>query len=138
MSKIDFSWFNSDAGLNILQSVKQNDKLKRFGLLEKPTLAAPYSQYDEVNYKILIIGKSFCGKTSFLDTLCQSKTAALNIENESNNYDETSGIHITHLYWPVKMLQIEKFIMFNLSMWDVGKLASSKYDYILPVSLLFD
>ncbi len=104
------------------------------GLLEKPTLAAPYSQYDEVNYKILIIGKSFSGKTTFLDTLCQSKTnASSNFENDSENYDETSGIQITNLYWPVKMLKIEKFIMFNLSMWDVGKLASTKYDYILPV-----
>jgi hypothetical protein len=106
------------------------------GLLEKPTLAVPYSQYDEVNYKILIIGESFSGKTTFLDILCQSKTNSPNFENDCYNYDETSGIQITHLYWPVKMFKIEKFIMFNLSMWDVGKLASTKYDYILPVSLI--
>ena len=31
MSKIDFSWFNSEVGSNILQSVKQDEKLKRFG-----------------------------------------------------------------------------------------------------------
>lgn len=44
------------------------------------------------------------------------------------------GIHITHLYWPVKMMNDDKFYMFNLAMWDVGKLASTKYEYILPVS----
>lgn len=71
-----------------------------------------------------------------MDSLCQSKTSKANTENDSTDYDETSGIHITHLFWPVKMYQIEKFIMFNLSMWDVGKLASTKYDYILPVNLI--
>ena len=68
-----------------------------------------------------------------MDTLCKSKTSKANTETD---YVETSGIHITHLFWPVKMYQIEKFIMFNLSMWDVGKLASTKYDYILPVNLI--
>ena len=48
------------------------------------------------------------------------------------------GICVTHLYWPVKMPDRDKFLIFNLGMWDVGKLCSAKYDYILPVSLTFD
>ncbi len=35
MSKIDFSWFNSNVGSDILQSVKQDEKLKRFGKKKK-------------------------------------------------------------------------------------------------------
>lgn len=33
------------------------------------------------------------------------------------------------------MKSYDKFLMFNLAMWDVGKLCSAKYDYILPVSV---
>ncbi len=82
----------------------------------------------------MVIGKSFSGKTTFIETLCQAKPPLDLLDTEdSKGYVETPGILVTHLYWPVKMFQVEKFVMFNLSVWDVGKLASTKYDYILPV-----
>ena len=31
------------------------------------------------------------------------------------------------------MVNAEKVYVFDLAMWDCGKLASAKYDYILPV-----
>lgn len=33
------------------------------------------------------------------------------------------------------MVNSERFMMFNLAFWDVGKLASIKYDYIQPVRI---
>jgi GTPase SAR1 family protein len=111
--------------------------------LEKPTLAAPYLHYEEVNYKVLLVGKGSCGKTSFIETICSPKTYISSLRsdaddiNDSGNhfYPETPGIQITHVYWPVKMANFEKFLMFDLAMWDVGKQAITKYDYIIPVSL---
>jgi hypothetical protein len=36
------------------------------------------------------------------------------------------------LYWPIKLYDSDKFLMANLAVWDVGKLCSTKYEYILP------
>jgi hypothetical protein len=102
------------------------------GLLEKPPLAPPYSQYEEVDFKVLLIGKSFCGKTTLLESLCLNKSTTFG----QDSYRETPGIEITHIYWPVKLVSGEKFFVFDLAMWDCGKLASAKYDYILPVFFL--
>ena len=81
------------------------------GVLEKPTLAAPYTLYDEVSFKVLILGNSFCGKTSFLDAICQKKAVT---SDSGTEYVETPGIHITRVYWPCKIASREKFVMFNL------------------------
>jgi REM2 and Rab-like small GTPase 1 len=135
MTLLDFEWLKSNVGKEILQSVKDEGRLKAFGLLEKPTLASPNNHYEEVPYKIVIIGKEFSGKTSFLNSLCKSRfnSALLTDEDGSNKYKETPGIHVTHLYWPVKVTRHDRVLMFNLAMWDVGKTFSTKYDYILPV-----
>lgn len=94
MSQIDFSWLQSDTGAKILQSVQQNGKLKNFGLLEKPTLASPFTTYQEVDYKIMMIGKSFSGKTSFIESLSNKKqnVSSLNtIISREKTYCETPG-----------------------------------------------
>jgi len=135
MSQIDSNWLESDFGSKIFQSILQNGKLKNFGLLEKPTLASPYNQYQEVNYKIMLIGKSFCGKTTFIDSMCNGKQTSSSLNTNFTNkkdYCETPGISVTHFYWPVKVKTNVQFLMFNLAMWDVGKLCSLKYEYILP------
>ena len=64
------------------------------GLLEKPALSAPYSQYEEINFKIMLVGKSYSGKTAFIDTLCQSKANSSSLSTsttEDKNYTETPG-----------------------------------------------
>lgn len=139
MSAIDFSWLQSDSGSKVLSSILQNGKLKQYGLLEKPTLSAPFTQYQEVNYKIMLIGKSFSGKSSIVESLCNKKLStsscfASNSNSVEKGYSETPGISVTHLYWPVKMQNYDKFFMFNLALWDLGKTSSDKYQYILPSS----
>ena len=91
-------------------------------MLEKPTLSSPYAQYEELAYKIMLIGKSYSGKTAFIDSLCQTKINSSSLsEVETKSYGETpgkpfvtcnsslewhlnifyfvKGINITHLYW---------------------------------------
>lgn len=109
----------------------------------------------------MLIGKSFSGKSSMVESLCNKKLSApLSLPSCSNacekNYCETpgkilvflflflsygystnstvSGISVTHLYWPVKVQNYDKFLMFNLALWDLGKNSSDKYQYILPSS----
>lgn len=91
MSKIDLNWFKTDIGTSIMQSVKTNGKIKNFGLLEKPALSAPYSQYEEANFKVLILGKSFCGKTAFVESLCFSNSSSFYKSTETEKYIETPG-----------------------------------------------
>ena len=129
MAYIDFNWLNTDVGKQILQSVQHNNKIKKFGLLERPSLPPSYSHFEEMKYKIMLMGKTNVGKTAFVESLCRNSE---NINKNNSSYYETPGIHITHLYWPIKLVNIEKFIMFNLSIWDVGRLYSTKYDYIIP------
>jgi len=62
------------------------------GLLEKPTLSAPFTQYQEVNYKIMLIGKSFSGKSSIIESLCNKKpNETLTLNSNASNYCETPG-----------------------------------------------
>ena len=132
MASIDFNWLSTDVGRQILLSVQCNNKIKKFGLLERPSLPPTYSHFEEMKYKIMLMGKTNVGKTAFIESLCRHNENSSNNNNNGNNYYETPGIHITHLYWPIKLVNIEKFIMFNLAVWDVGRLYSTKYDYIIP------
>ncbi len=97
MSKIDVNWLKTETGAKILQSILQDGRLKKFGLLEKPALASPYSQYQEVCYKVMLIGSSFCGKTSFLESLTFSRAANSNSLKaqehlaKTEKYSETPG-----------------------------------------------
>ena len=60
--------------------------------MEKPTLSAPYAQYEEVPYKVMLIGKSFSGKTAFIDSLCQHKINSSSLsDDDSKSYGETPG-----------------------------------------------
>lgn len=123
MTLIDFDWIESDNGKQILNGIKHNDRIRRFGLLERPQLSHPYEIMD---YKIMLMGKSNAGKTTFIESIFESK-------QNLNYIGETPGIHVNNLYWPVKIKSVDRFLMFKLSIWDVGKVCSMKYDYIMPV-----
>jgi hypothetical protein len=96
MSQIDVNWLKSETGARILQSILHDGRLKNFGLLEKPALASPYSQYQEACYKVVLIGSSSCGKTAFLGSLTCPKAADTSslLSQESHGtrkYSETPG-----------------------------------------------
>ena len=45
------------------------------------------------------------------------------------------GIQTATVYWPAKVLDINRVIMFKLQFWDAGENALKKFDHILPVRL---
>ena len=97
MSQIDVNWLKSETGAKILQSIFHDGRLKNFGLLEKPTIPSPYSQYQEACYKVILIGSSFCGKTTFLESLTCPRAANTNslvgqeFLSGTKKYSETPG-----------------------------------------------
>ncbi len=108
----------------------------------------------------MLFGKSFCGKTSIIESMINKNKltgsfTSYNSNLNNKNYCETPGfqqmfifikinsnvnihkyigISVSRFYWPVKLANSEKFLMFNLAMWDAGKVSLTKYDYIEPVS----
>ena len=106
MPVIDHKWLETDAGSQILHAVKSDKRLKSFGILEKPTLAAPYTLYDEASFKVVVLGNSFCGKTSFLEALCQRKTA-------SNEYNMTPGEEVSVQTWSPRFQSFEMLLRFK-------------------------
>jgi hypothetical protein len=127
MSFIEFDWFESDnEGKQILSSIKYNDRIKRFGLLERPQLSHKYSNYEIMDYKIMLMGKSNTGKTTFIESIFETK-------QNLNCISDTPGIHVNNLFWPVKIKNVNWNLMFKLSIWDVGTVCSMRYDYIMPV-----
>lgn len=47
-----------------------------------------------------------------------------------------TGIQISNAYWPAKIIESEKVVLFNLAFWDAGEDALKNYDYILEVNLI--
>ena len=47
----------------------------------------------------------------------------------------TSGIQTAITYWPAKIMNINKLVMFKIQFWDAGENALKKFDHILPVSM---
>lgn len=81
MSYIDSRWLN-----NVLEA---DTKLKRYGILERPSLP-PHSEFKEINCKILLNGRSNCGKTALIESLCSKHNS--HFKNGSiDDYVETPG-----------------------------------------------
>ena len=47
-----------------------------------------------------------------------------------------SGIATSVLYWPAKIADINKVVMFRLQLWDAGETTIKKFHHILPVSII--
>ena len=44
-----------------------------------------------------------------------------------------SGLQTWDVYWPAKMMDIDKIVMFHLQLWDAGENSLKKFDHIMPV-----
>ena len=45
-----------------------------------------------------------------------------------------AGIQTSIVYWPAKIVDINRVVMFKLHFWDAGENALKKFDHVLPVS----
>ena len=46
------------------------------------------------------------------------------------------GIQTTTCYWPVKVTDLNKVVLFKLQFYDAGEGAIKKFDHILSVSII--
>ncbi|CAH1775570.1 unnamed protein product, partial [Owenia fusiformis] len=102
---------------------KTTQQRKTFGLLERPSFP-PQAAPDLFQYKIFVAGKSGVGKSSMVANLTGHPV--------SRSHIETAGIQTYTVYWPAKLIEIDKVIMFQLQFWDAGENAIKKFDHILP------
>ncbi|KAK2148856.1 hypothetical protein LSH36_479g00002 [Paralvinella palmiformis] len=118
-------WYKTPEGRDVVSSLMHlNSQTRRsFGLLEKPV---PPSQYtlEEYPYKVFVSGKSGVGKTSTVAKLTGNDIPA--------THSETPGIQTAITYWPAKIMNINKLVMFRIQFWDAGENALKKFDHILP------
>ncbi|CAF0739035.1 unnamed protein product [Didymodactylos carnosus] len=127
----DYQWINREEAEKILEGLKKRHKNelrdffnenKLLALLSGPSLSVGLSM-KQYRYKVLLIGKSSCGKTSLIRAL-QGKQSV-------NDYQPTIGIQTTAIYWPVKLNQPNRpTYMFRLDMWDTGPSSFQNFDYI--------
>lgn len=125
-SLIDFKLFNNKSCESIIAPLMKRNVRKRFGILETPTHISDC--YDGVvSYKIFVCGKSSSGKTSLISKLCG--------KDQVESSSETLGIETSVLYWPVRIIETKKTIMFKITFWDVGEANLNAYSYLLPSCL---
>lgn len=92
------------------------------GILEKPAVPPSFNQ---IFFKLAIVGKSGVGKTSLVSLLSNQKEYL-------SCQSETPGIRVTTVFWPAKIR--EQIFLFHLDLWDAGETATKKYNHILPVT----
>jgi len=123
---IDHHLFTSRSSCELLITpLMLKQKRKEFALLDSPSLHMG-EVYDEiVAYKLFVCGKTGVGKTMLIrkllgKDLCEGGTS------------ETLGIETSTVYWPVRILDSGKNILFKITFWDAGESHSNSYNYLLP------
>ncbi|XP_031562255.1 ciliogenesis and planar polarity effector 2-like [Actinia tenebrosa] len=122
-SVIQFNWQDSQEGREYFAGILRRNRRKVFGLLEMPSLPMQ-SPPDILNYKILLSGKAGIGKTSTI--------AKLSGQEIPRTHIETPGIQTSVIYWPVKLINSSKVVIFRFQFWDCGDHVKKKYDHLLP------
>ncbi|KAM7139108.1 ciliogenesis and planar polarity effector 2 [Macrochelys suwanniensis] len=116
-------WHKSPEGKEYLATILRKNKRKFFGLIERPVLP-PQMAADTASYKIFVSGKSGVGKTAMV-----AKLAGLEVPSA---HHETTGIQTTTVYWPAKLRDSGRALIFRFHFWDCGEAALKKFDHILP------
>ncbi|MGH0125576.1 UNVERIFIED_CONTAM: hypothetical protein FKN15_023168 [Acipenser sinensis] len=119
-------WQRSPESRDYFNSIMHRNRRKHFGLLEAPVLPLQAAA-DTVSYKVFVSGKSGVGKSALV-----AKLAGLEVP--SMHY-ETTGIQTTVVYWPVKLRDNGRVLLFRFQLWDCGENALRKFDHLLPVCI---
>lgn len=122
-SIIQFKWQETAEGREFLGGILHRNRRKIFGLLEAPSLP-PQLAIETVSYKIILTGKPAVGKTSTVAKLLGQEIPGIHVE--------TPGIQTSVVYWPAKLKESQKVVMFKFQFWDCGEHAIRKYDHLLP------
>lgn len=122
-SIIQFNWQETPEGREFLGGILHRNRRKTFGILEAPSLP-PQLAVETVSYKIFLTGKPAVGKTSTVAKLLGQEIPSFHVE--------TPGIQTSEVYWPAKLKESQKVLMFKFQLWDCGEHAIRKYDHLLP------
>lgn len=121
-SRVTVNWLNSVEAREYLASIVRKNKRKIFGLLERPVLS-PQAAPDIASYKIFLSGKGGVGKTAAVAKFAGVEVPSL--------HHETTGIQTRTVYWPGKLVESGRVIMFRFQFWDCGEASLKKFDHIL-------
>uniref|UniRef100_A0A8B9P9V0 Ciliogenesis and planar polarity effector 2 n=1 Tax=Apteryx owenii TaxID=8824 RepID=A0A8B9P9V0_APTOW len=122
-SVVEPGWLLSPEGRQHRDAILHKDRRRIFGLLERPVLPPPLATATAA-YKLFVSGKSGVGKTALVAKLVGAEVPAA--------HHETLGIEATTVYWPAKLRDTGRPVMFQLDFWDCGEAALKKFDHILP------
>ncbi|XP_064599239.1 ciliogenesis and planar polarity effector 2-like [Liolophura sinensis] len=124
-SLLSLDWYKTHEGREMIMAIMQRNmhRRKTFGLLEKPSFP-PHLMPEECRYKIFLVGRSGVGKTSTVAKLAGNEVPQV--------HSETPGIQTSLVYWPAKIIHLNKVVMFQLQFWDAGENALKKFDHVLP------
>ena len=123
---IDFNIFSSNSIKELLTPLTRKGHRRNFGILESPinitTAGKLYAT--ELQYKVFICGNSAVGKTSTILKLSGQKIP--------ENLPETIGIQTTVIFWPVRILNTNQYVLFKLLFFDTSEQTLNTYNHVLP------
>ncbi|KAL8198242.1 UNVERIFIED_CONTAM: hypothetical protein K2H54_002438 [Gekko kuhli] len=122
-SVVVLDWHESQEARCYFGTLRQRNKRKLFGLLERPVLP-PQAAADIASYKVFVSGRSAVGKTALV--------ASLGGLQGPSAHHETTGIQTTTVYWPAKLRESNRPLFFKFTFWDCGESVLKKFDHILP------
>ncbi|XP_064353225.1 ciliogenesis and planar polarity effector 2 isoform X2 [Dromaius novaehollandiae] len=122
-SVVEPGWLLSPEGRQHRDAILRKGRRRLFGLLERPALP-PALAAAPAAYKLFVSGKSGVGKTALVAALAGAEGPA--------GHHETLGIQATTVYWPAKVRDAGRPVLFQLDFWDCGETALKKFDHILP------
>ncbi|XP_052819461.1 ciliogenesis and planar polarity effector 2-like [Mya arenaria] len=119
---LQHDWQTTGEGHDMLSClfIRNKQRLRTFGLLERPPLAA---HLEEARYKIFVAGKSGVGKSATV--------AKLTGHDIPKTHMETPGLQTSTCFWPGKIIDVNKVTLFHLQFWDAGEMATKKFDHVL-------
>ncbi|XP_072046638.1 ciliogenesis and planar polarity effector 2-like [Amphiura filiformis] len=122
-SHIQYEWYKTTEGRQYYSAIVRQGKRKIYGLLERPVFSLQVAM-ETASYKLFITGKAGVGKSSTV--------AKLTGQSVPTTHNETPGIVTSVAYWPAKLKESGKIVLFKLQFWDAGENAIKKFDHILP------
>ena len=120
-SLIDYGLFSSDIAKSVLSPLLLKTSRRQYGFLESP---ATNLFTGEISYKVFVCGRTGSGKS----TTIANASGRFGLDSSS----ETTGIHVTTVYWPVLINETKAAVLFKISFWDVGESVLNSYNHILP------
>eukprot|EP00051_Salpingoeca_urceolata_P011164 m.137892 g.137892 ORF g.137892 m.137892 type:complete len:241 (+) comp17010_c0_seq1:541-1263(+) len=119
-------WTQEPEANKYLDPLFRNGCVRQWGLLQRPLISAGKHEPDVYTVKLFVAGKAACGKTSTVASLCG--------QNVSSTYVDTPCAAVSTTYWPAKLADTGKVVLFRLNIWDAGESACKRFGHLLEAA----